>query len=49
MSSDTDAERDAILAALTPVVDGIAATFGPVCDVVLHDYRKPGESVVAVA
>ncbi|GAB2886630.1 PAS domain-containing protein [Streptomyces deserti] len=44
-----DAERDAILAALTPVVDGIAATFGPVCEVVLHDYRCPEKSVVAVA
>ena len=43
------AERDAILAALTPVVDGIAATFGPVCEVVLHDYRNPEKSVVAVA
>jgi len=44
-----DAERDAILAALRPVVDGIAATFGPVCEVVLHDYRQPEQSVVAVA
>lgn len=44
-----EAERDAILAALTPVVDGIAATFGPVCEVVLHDYRRPEESVVALA
>ncbi|MGW1746897.1 helix-turn-helix transcriptional regulator [Streptomyces sp. NPDC002092] len=44
-----DAERDAILAALRPVVDGIAATFGPVCEVVLHDYRQPEKSVVAVA
>ncbi|EPJ39448.1 hypothetical protein STAFG_3486 [Streptomyces afghaniensis 772] len=43
------AERDAILAALKPVVDGIAATFGQVCEVVLHDYRKPEQSVVAVA
>ncbi|MET9682925.1 helix-turn-helix transcriptional regulator [Streptomyces coeruleorubidus] len=43
------AERDAILTALTPVVDGIAATFGPVCEVVLHDYRNPEKSVVAVA
>lgn len=43
------AERDAILAALTPLVDGLAATFGPVCEVVLHDYRRPEESVVAVA
>ncbi|MDT0473566.1 PAS domain-containing protein [Streptomyces sp. DSM 41014] len=44
-----EAERDAIVAALKPVVDGIAATFGPVCEVVLHDYRRPEESVVAVA
>ncbi|MFI7013947.1 transcriptional regulator [Streptomyces sp. NPDC050164] len=43
------AERDAILAALTPVVEGIAATFGPVCEVVLHDYRNQEKSVVAVA
>ncbi|MER6425850.1 helix-turn-helix transcriptional regulator [Streptomyces sp. NPDC001137] len=46
---DHDAERDAILAALAPVVDGIAATFGPMCEVVLHDYRQPEKSVVAVA
>ncbi|GAA2452750.1 helix-turn-helix transcriptional regulator [Streptomyces glaucus] len=44
-----DGERDAILAALIPVVHGIAATFGPVCEVVLHDYRRPERSVVAVA
>ncbi|MBZ6170883.1 PAS domain-containing protein [Streptomyces olivaceus] len=44
-----DAERDAVLAALRPVVDGVAATFGPVCEVVLHDYRRPERSVVAVA
>ncbi|CAM5549460.1 hypothetical protein STENM327S_04056 [Streptomyces tendae] len=42
MSETTlDAERDAVLAALRPVVDGIAATFGPVCEAVLHDYRRP--------
>ncbi|WP_030247532.1 MULTISPECIES: helix-turn-helix transcriptional regulator [unclassified Streptomyces] len=44
-----DAERDAILSALTPVADGIAATFGPLCEAVLHDYRNPEKSVVAVA
>ncbi|MFF4488152.1 transcriptional regulator [Streptomyces sp. NPDC001544] len=43
------AERDAILAALGPVVDGLVATFGPVCEVVLHDYRRPEKSVVALA
>ncbi|OUD04096.1 helix-turn-helix transcriptional regulator [Streptomyces swartbergensis] len=49
MGDALTAERDAILTALTPVVDGIAATFGPVCEVVLHDYRNPEKSVVAVA
>jgi predicted transcriptional regulator YheO len=44
-----EGERDAILAALKPVVEGIAATFGPVCEVVLHDYRRPEKSVVALA
>jgi len=44
-----DTERDAILAALRPVVHGIVATFGPLCEVVLHDYRQPEKSVVAVA
>ncbi|MEU0073939.1 PAS domain-containing protein [Streptomyces sp. NPDC006332] len=44
-----EAERDAILAALKPVVDGLVATFGPMCEVVLHDYRRPEESVVALA
>ncbi|MFJ9009737.1 helix-turn-helix transcriptional regulator [Streptomyces canus] len=44
-----EAEQDAIIAALTSVVDGIAATFGPVCEVVLHDYRRPENSVVAIA
>ncbi|QOV40510.1 PAS domain-containing protein [Streptomyces ferrugineus] len=44
-----EAERSAILAALRPVVDGLVATFGPMCEVVLHDYRRPEKSVVAVA
>ncbi|MFJ8533751.1 transcriptional regulator [Streptomyces sp. NPDC093591] len=44
-----ESERDAIVAALAPVVDGLAATFGPMCEVVLHDYRRPEKSVVAVA
>ncbi|WP_329415872.1 helix-turn-helix transcriptional regulator [Streptomyces sp. NBC_00704] len=48
-SRGREAERDAILRALTPLVEGIAATFGPVCEVVLHDYRRPERSVVAVA
>ncbi|MFE6358973.1 transcriptional regulator [Streptomyces sp. NPDC057806] len=44
-----EAERDAIISALTPVVDGLVATFGPLCEAVLHDYRRPERSVVAVA
>ncbi|ANZ41565.1 hypothetical protein BBK82_42060 [Lentzea guizhouensis] len=40
---------DAVFAALTPVVEGIAATFGRSCEVVLHDYRDQEQSVVAVA
>ncbi|MCE7007533.1 helix-turn-helix transcriptional regulator [Kibdelosporangium philippinense] len=40
---------DAILAALRPVIEGLAATFGPSCEVVLHDYRQGERSVVAVA
>ncbi|MFD5825902.1 transcriptional regulator [Lentzea sp. NPDC060358] len=40
---------DAVFAAMTPVLEGIAATFGRSCEVVLHDYRDPERSVVAVA
>lgn len=40
---------DAVFAALTPVVEGLAATFGRSCEVVLHDYRDQERSVVAVA
>ncbi|WP_405655747.1 transcriptional regulator [Streptomyces sp. RK9] len=47
--SPRDDERDAILAALVPVADGIAATFGSLCEVVVHDYRRPEKSVVSIA
>lgn len=40
---------DAVLGALKGVVPGLAATFGRSCEVVLHDYRQPDNSVVAVA
>ncbi|MFD6160913.1 transcriptional regulator [Nocardia sp. NPDC060256] len=40
---------DAVFAAMWPLVDGIAATFGRSCEVVLHDYRDPERSVAAVA
>ncbi|MFI1168131.1 transcriptional regulator [Streptomyces sp. NPDC020801] len=45
----SEADADAVLAALTPVVDGIAATLGSFCEVVLHDFRRPERSVVAIA
>lgn len=43
------AERDAIIAAIAPVVDGIAATLGGFCEAVVHDFRRPEASVVAIA
>ncbi|GGL61970.1 DNA-binding protein [Streptomyces fumigatiscleroticus] len=42
-------EQDAIIAALAPVVDGIVATLGSFCEVVVHDFRRPEHSVVAIA
>lgn len=40
---------DTAIACLRPVIDGLQATFGPWCEVILHDYRDGTESVVAVA
>ncbi|MFG1708795.1 transcriptional regulator [Nonomuraea sp. M3C6] len=42
-------EQDAIIAALAPVIDGIVATLGSFCEVVVHDFRRPESSVVAIA
>ncbi|MFC0601044.1 helix-turn-helix transcriptional regulator [Streptomyces palmae] len=44
-----NAEADAIIAALRPVAEGLAATFGSSCEVVVHDFRRPEGSVVAIA
>lgn len=44
-----DTSADVVLSALLPVIDGLAATFGPMCEVVLHDYRRGEQSVVAVS
>lgn len=49
MSAEQVREQDAILAALAPVIDGIAATLGSFCEVVVHDFRRPDKSVVAIA
>lgn len=40
---------DRVLATVSTLVPGIAATFGQSCEVVLHDYRTPEHSVIAVA
>jgi predicted transcriptional regulator YheO len=39
----------AVLGVLRSVVDGLAATLGPACEVVLHDFRRPDASIVAIA
>ncbi|GAA2659136.1 MULTISPECIES: transcriptional regulator [Actinosynnema] len=49
MTPEPDPSADAILTALKFVLPGLAATFGRSCEVVLHDYRVPEHSVVAVA
>ncbi|MEU6367008.1 PAS domain-containing protein [Streptomyces sp. NPDC046931] len=48
-SGTAAAEQDAVIAALTPVIDGIAATLGSFCEVVIHDFRRPEHSIVALA
>jgi predicted transcriptional regulator YheO len=48
-SAETDAEADRVLAAVRPLVTGIQATFGRICEVVLHDFRRGDHSVVAIA
>ncbi|WP_367043902.1 PAS domain-containing protein [Streptomyces sp. Je 1-332] len=40
---------DRMLEAMKPVIDGLVATFGSNCEIVLHDYRRPEASVVAIA
>jgi predicted transcriptional regulator YheO len=37
------------LAMVRPLVDAIASTFGQRCEVVLHDFRQPDASIVAIA
>ena len=41
--------RSQELASLAKVVDAVAKTFGPYCEVVLHDLTRPDHSVVAIA
>lgn len=44
-----DNSPNLVLDALQPVIEGLVATFGPQCEIVLHDYRRPDASVVAIA
>lgn len=37
------------LATLHPLVEGISKTFGRNCEVVLHDFQQPENSIVAIA
>ncbi|MFJ9565404.1 transcriptional regulator [Streptomyces fuscichromogenes] len=44
-----DSEADRVLATARQLVPGIQATFGRICEVVLHDFRRGDHSVVAIA
>jgi predicted transcriptional regulator YheO len=40
---------DVLFDTVKPIASGIAQTFGPMCEVVVHDYRDPSHSVIHVA
>jgi predicted transcriptional regulator YheO len=44
-----DDEAEILLRAIEPLVHGMAATFGPHCEVVLHDFRHPENSIRALS
>jgi predicted transcriptional regulator YheO len=44
-----DDEAESLLQAVEPLVSGLAATFGPLCEVVLHDFRYPESSIRALS
>jgi predicted transcriptional regulator YheO len=41
-------DADLRLSALKTIVSGIAAAIGPHCEIVLHDFRTPDKSIVAI-
>jgi predicted transcriptional regulator YheO len=45
----TTAVRSRELERLAPLVGAIAGTFGPYCEVMLHDLSRPDHSIVAIA
>ncbi|MFJ2607306.1 transcriptional regulator [Streptomyces sp. NPDC087425] len=44
-----DPSADELLASYARMVPGLQQTFGGICEVVLHDYRRTDRSVIAVA
>lgn len=44
----TDTEADQLFSSLTTVIAGLQETFGRNCEIVLHDYRQPDCSAIAV-
>jgi predicted transcriptional regulator YheO len=47
-SSDGTVVQDAVLTALIPVVEGLGESLGGSFEFVLHDFRRPDSSVVAI-
>ena len=42
------AQQDALIEQLRQIAEGLAATFAPFCEVVVHDLRKPSHAVLAI-
>lgn len=47
-SAKVEAEADQLFATMKTVIVGLQATLGNNCEVVLHDYRQPEHSAIAV-
>ena len=41
-------QQDALIAQIKHIADGLAQTFAPFCEVVVHDLRDPQQSVLAI-
>lgn len=48
-TTDRGTVVDDYFAVLRPVLEGISETFGRNCEVVLHDFRRPENSIVMIA
>ncbi len=42
------AQQDALIEQLRQIAEGLAATFAPFCEVVVHDLREPSHAVLAI-